>query len=101
MWVPTKNGEGVNLALVTSIKIVEISPINFEVTAFFNSKPSILATFTSKTAAKGFISRLIDVLNGNKPLGYAFTWLTKPAENKPADSDEKHKNELLQDGQWF
>lgn len=114
MWVKLKNGNAINLAQAVSI-FIDYDTLFYVTAAFLDGDNEVLHAFDNADDAKKFIAKLVDELNGNKPLGYAFTWLKsspKPDTTKTtgyeevihkpcADSAEKHKDEILQDGLWF
>ena len=107
MWIKTIDGDAVNMALIAHIAVQKYWKKNFAVEVTdANEKGVYIATFDSKTDAENYVAVLVEELNGNKPLGYAFSWLksnaAKPA--KPAETvnaDDSHKDEILTDGLWF
>ena len=103
MWIKTIDGDAVNMALIAHITVQEYwKRFAVEVTDA-NEKGVYIATFDSKTDAENYVAVLVEELNGNKPLGYAFSWLksnaAKPAET--VNADNSHKDEILTDGLWF
>ncbi len=116
MWINFENGHAINLAQAVSV-FIDNDTLFYITAAFPDGNTEILKAFDNENDAKKFIAKVVDALNKNEPLSYAFTWLAKSAENKPVetkttgyeevihkpcdDSDEKHKNEILQDGQWY
>ena len=103
MWIKTKDGDAVNMALVTHI-VAQRYGNRFTVAVIdANEKGADIATFDSKTDAENYVTVLVEELNGNKPVGYAFSWLksnaAKPAET--VNADNSHKDEILTDGLWF
>ena len=124
MWIKTKDGDAVNMALVAHITVQEYWKNNFAVEVTdANEKGVYIATFDSKTDAENYVTVLVEELNGNKPVGYAFSWLSaknakikhendvKSAAKVKFENDVKsamskaamlkHKDEILTDGQWF
>ena len=93
MWINFENGNAVNLALATSIFIDHDTL--FYVTAVFSYGNEILKAFDNEKDAKNFVAEIVDTLNGKMTLGYAFTWLDKPAQNEIADKPTKPADDLV------
>lgn len=102
MWIKFENGNTINLAQAVSI-FIDHDKLFYVTAAFPNGNTEILNAFDNEDSAKKFVAKVVDVLNGNKPLGYAFNWLKSdsPKLTEKVESDEKHKDEILQDGLWF
>ena len=90
MWIKTENGELRNLNYAHKITTFQrynkvYVQATFSVTTGKNSadpafaEVSTLKIFDNENDAKAYMDMICDVLNGEKPLGYAFTWLKNKA----------------------
>lgn len=98
MWIKLKNGNVINLAQAVSI-FIDHDTLFYVTAAFPDGNNEVLNAFDNENDAKKFVTKLVDALNGNKSVSCIFNWLAKSANS--VDSAEKHKNEILQDGQWY
>ena len=132
MWIRTEDGSVINLSRITSIFVVKTAD-DFEVKVaefphsgkkfsrmyrnrsrnhtqdIYANNFVTLQTFDNASDAQAFIKMLMDCLNGEKPIGYAFTWLKnygasefarlgEPAETKNESAETKFYDADLVDG---
>lgn len=93
MWIITENGDAVDLSKVV---LLTYSPLAKEVQAVVTSNRAVaLKKFADADEAKKFIMEIARELNGDKKVGYSFSWLKKstPANETP--------DTVSKDALWF
>ena len=91
MWIELERGDAVNLSQAVSIFYCDNIDGKYRVFAAMPDEEEYLQEFDKEVDAQKYISALVKELNGSKPVGYAFSWLTKL---KAAEADEA---EILSD----
>ena len=83
MWIETLNGDAINLQFASKIELMTINDEMGKVCGggaeLINDPTSFetIATFDNEENAKACIEEIINALNGEEKVGYAFSWLNK------------------------
>ena len=91
MWMELESGDAVNLSQAVSIFYCDTIKGKYRVFAAMPDEEEFLQEFDKEVNAQKYISALVKELNGSKPVGYAFTWLTKLKAAETAEADKADK----------